>query len=90
MARTPDSNVAPLSAAAVMELARITGVPVDDAAMAARIAAGAANAVAAVREGLATERSIHDEHRRRLHVALRSFTDIFLKLVDYRPDFFST
>jgi len=27
-------------------------VPVDDAAMAARIAAGAANAVAAVREGL--------------------------------------
>ena len=52
MARTPDSNVAPLSAAAVMELARITGVPVDDAAMAARIAAGAANAVAAVREGL--------------------------------------
>lgn len=53
MARTPDSNVAPLSAAAVMELARITGVPVDDAAMAARIAAGAANAVAAVREGLA-------------------------------------
>lgn len=53
MTRIPDSNSAPLSAAAVTELARITGIPVDDAAMAARIAAGAATAVAAVREGMA-------------------------------------
>lgn len=53
MPRIPDSNSAPLSAAAVTELARITGIPVDDAAMAARIAAGAATAVAAVREGIA-------------------------------------
>lgn len=53
MTRIPDSNSAPLSAAAVTELARITGIPVDDAAMAARIAAGAATAVAAVREGIA-------------------------------------
>ena len=42
----------PLTAAAVMELARITGIPVDDAAMAARIAAGAATAVAAVHAGV--------------------------------------
>lgn len=41
-----------LSAQAVMELSRVTGIPVDDAAMAARIAAGAGTAVAAVREGL--------------------------------------
>lgn len=53
MTRIPDSNSAPLSAAAVTELARITGIPVDDAAMAARVAAGAATAVAAVREGIA-------------------------------------
>lgn len=53
MTRIPDSNSAPLSAAAVTELARITGIPVDDAAMAARIAAGAATAVAAVRAGIA-------------------------------------
>lgn len=41
-----------LSAQAVLELARVTGVAVDDEAMAARIAAGAANAVAAVRDAL--------------------------------------
>lgn len=45
-------NPETLSAQAVLELARVTGVAVDDEAMAARIAAGAANAVAAVREGL--------------------------------------
>lgn len=37
-----------LSPAAVLELAALTGIPVDDEAMAARIAAGAGAAVAAV------------------------------------------
>lgn len=36
------------SPAAVLELAALTGIPVDDEAMAARIAAGAGAAVAAV------------------------------------------
>ena len=37
-----------LSPATVLELAALTGIPVDDEAMAARIAAGAGAAVAAV------------------------------------------
>jgi hypothetical protein len=37
-----------LSPTAVLELAALTGIPVDDEAMAARIAAGAGAAVAAV------------------------------------------
>lgn len=37
-----------LSPAAVLELAALAGIPVDDEAMAARIAAGAGAAVAAV------------------------------------------
>lgn len=47
-----------LSADAVLELAALTGLPVDDAAMAARIAAGAGAAVAAVRAAAA---SVTDE-----------------------------
>lgn len=43
-----------LSASAVLELAAVQGIPVDDAAMAERIAAGAHAAAAAVREVAAT------------------------------------
>jgi hypothetical protein len=39
----------PLSPSALMELSSLSGIPVDDAAMAERIAAGAAAAVEAVR-----------------------------------------
>jgi hypothetical protein len=42
---TPSPSLSP---AAVLELAALTGIPVDDEAMAARIAAGAGAAVAAV------------------------------------------
>ncbi|MFZ9652269.1 MAG: hypothetical protein ACO3A8_02855 [Steroidobacteraceae bacterium] len=51
-------NPETLSAQAVLELARVTGVAVDDEAMAARIAAGAANAVAAVRDALVEVQAI--------------------------------
>lgn len=43
-----------LSASAVLELAAVQGIPVDDTAMAERIAAGAHAAAAAVREVAAT------------------------------------
>lgn len=39
----------PLSTSAMLELSSLSGIPVDDAAMAARIAEGAAAAVEAVR-----------------------------------------
>ncbi|MFM8518386.1 MAG: hypothetical protein ACKODA_11020 [Nevskiaceae bacterium] len=39
----------PLSTSAMLELSSLSGIPVDDAAMAERIAAGAAAAVEAVR-----------------------------------------
>jgi hypothetical protein len=45
---TTDPPPAPLSEAAVQEFARVAGYPVLDAASAARIAAGATNAVRAV------------------------------------------
>jgi hypothetical protein len=45
---TSSSIVMEISPTAVLELAALTGIPVDDEAMAARIAAGAGAAVAAV------------------------------------------
>lgn len=45
----------PLSPAAMLELSSLSGIPVDDAAMAERIAAGAAAAVDAVRKVAATQ-----------------------------------
>ncbi|MEY2624956.1 MAG: amidase [Gammaproteobacteria bacterium] len=45
---TRRDSASSLSAAAVLEIARLNGVPVDDEAMAARIAAGGSAAVAAV------------------------------------------
>jgi hypothetical protein len=45
---TSSGIVMDISPTAVLELAALTGIPVDDEAMAARIAAGAGAAVAAV------------------------------------------
>ncbi|MBU3672413.1 MAG: hypothetical protein FGM43_07655 [Sinobacteraceae bacterium] len=48
----------PLSPSAILELSTLSGIPIDDTAMAERIAAGAAAAVEAVRSVAAAQAAV--------------------------------